>query len=111
MKAKSKGTSVKSATKAAEPFNTAKFQAKLKSHVHKLERLSKTYATLTTAPGRDPKKEAQVKRQIIGLITSMWGLTSTLADQGIPAVVLWINTMVMQHWSEGADIYWEAKGL
>lgn len=61
--------------------------------------------------GRDKTKEAQIQRQVIGFISLAYGFALFNKDPGIPAVILALNGLVAQNWTQMADIYWTAKGL
>lgn len=61
--------------------------------------------------GRDPNKERMVQQQVLGFMSLAYGAALFNKDQGIPAVLLAINSLILTNWPMLADTYWTAKGM
>lgn len=60
--------------------------------------------------GRDLVKEQQIKRKLTSLFMLLYGTTMNMKDEGIQALILEANMLVMENWSRLANTYWTAKG-
>jgi hypothetical protein len=59
---------------------------------------------------RDPKKGRQIQQQVLGLLSLAYGAALFNRDQGIPAVLMAVNALIMREWKDLEEVYWTAKG-